>query len=459
MARSTGRKRATTANREDGDYCSADCSTVTGACGDGVVQTNEACVDGNTAVDDDCSADCTAITGGCGDGTTAAGEACDDGNLVDGDYCSADCSAVTGACGADGVVQTNEACDDGNNHDGDDCSADCTRITGACADGLVQSNEVCADGNGADGDYCASDCSAITWACGDFLVQSNEACDDGNAAAGDYCAADCAATTGACGDGVLQNNDGCDDGNNQDGDLCSSDCLAGLSICGDGVLQAIEVCDEGTMRSSGLGSRPVGRSKPPSFYSARIRTSVGWASISRGVLGLGLLHLAALRIVGPLDHELPQRRAGRIVVCPGERRGLAEAHRSEEHDRVQRPPVLGNVGCLGRDDRLHLVAGEDRTAPPGRILVLLLRQLATLENARVRANELLGDSVAEHESERGVDVVDRSRRQRLSATRLGPFFRRWPLVLVAPSAVTKSRMCFGLISPIGMSRREGTMWL
>ena len=31
----------TAANTEDGDYCSADCSTVTGACGDGEVQTNE----------------------------------------------------------------------------------------------------------------------------------------------------------------------------------------------------------------------------------------------------------------------------------------------------------------------------------------------------------------------------------------------------------------------------------
>jgi hypothetical protein len=34
-------------NKADGDYCAADCMSVTGSCGDGVVQSNEACDDGS----------------------------------------------------------------------------------------------------------------------------------------------------------------------------------------------------------------------------------------------------------------------------------------------------------------------------------------------------------------------------------------------------------------------------
>lgn len=48
----------------------------------------------------------------CGNGMLESPEACDDGNTVANDYCAADCSAVTGACG-DGVIQGNETCDDG----------------------------------------------------------------------------------------------------------------------------------------------------------------------------------------------------------------------------------------------------------------------------------------------------------------------------------------------------------
>ena len=56
------------ANTVDGDYCSADCQTITGACGDDIIQPNEACDDGNTDEDDYCQSDCMAITGTCGDG-------------------------------------------------------------------------------------------------------------------------------------------------------------------------------------------------------------------------------------------------------------------------------------------------------------------------------------------------------------------------------------------------------
>ena len=48
-----------------------------------------------------------AVTGSCGDGTVQTNEACDDGNTTSGDYCAADCSAVIGSCG-DGTTQENE---------------------------------------------------------------------------------------------------------------------------------------------------------------------------------------------------------------------------------------------------------------------------------------------------------------------------------------------------------------
>lgn len=46
----------------------------------------------------------------CGNHVLNTGEACDDGNTLNGDYCSSDCSMVTGYCG-DSIAQTNEMCD------------------------------------------------------------------------------------------------------------------------------------------------------------------------------------------------------------------------------------------------------------------------------------------------------------------------------------------------------------
>ena len=51
----------------------------------------EACDDGNVADGDYCSATCQSVSGACGDGNTQANELCDDGNTVPGDYCSSDC--------------------------------------------------------------------------------------------------------------------------------------------------------------------------------------------------------------------------------------------------------------------------------------------------------------------------------------------------------------------------------
>src|SRR5207244_323904 len=56
------------------------------ACGDGFVDPNEACDDGNSVDGDGCTRDCTS-TGVCGNGIRDEGEQCDDGAdgvLVDG---------------------------------------------------------------------------------------------------------------------------------------------------------------------------------------------------------------------------------------------------------------------------------------------------------------------------------------------------------------------------------------
>ncbi len=71
---------------------------------------------------------CRVVEPFCGDGVLDANEACDDGNNVDGDGCSANCT-VESYCG-DGVLDPGEQCDDGNVENGDGCSALCSNEGG-----------------------------------------------------------------------------------------------------------------------------------------------------------------------------------------------------------------------------------------------------------------------------------------------------------------------------------------
>jgi cysteine-rich repeat protein len=103
--------------------------------------------------------------GSCGDGFLEPEEGCDDGNNVSGDGCSAACVDETpGAiCGND-VLETGEECDDGNVTDGDGCSSTCTveATASVCGDGTLQGDEECDDGNLTDGDGCSSACQNET---------------------------------------------------------------------------------------------------------------------------------------------------------------------------------------------------------------------------------------------------------------------------------------------------------
>jgi len=168
-------------------------------------------------------------TESCGNGSLEGNEACDDGDTMPGDGCSQVCKVEAGyacsgqpsvcgpVCGNGDVQPPSETCDDGGASAGDGCDASCAIEPGwACA-----------------GE--PSLCNAL--ACGDGLVAGSEACDDGGAAAGDGCDAACAIEPGwacsgapstcsaaACGDGLIVGAETCDDGGAAPGDGCDASC-------------------------------------------------------------------------------------------------------------------------------------------------------------------------------------------------------------------------------------------
>jgi fibro-slime domain-containing protein len=208
-----------------------------GNCGDGIIQRNESCDDGNSESGDGCSQICQLENNficpeegkpcknlaECGNSILTSDETCDDGNKADGDGCSKDCKKVepgwqcrvpgkpcTPKCG-DGVVSGTETCDDGNTSGGDGCSATCHLEIGykcegsptkcsktKCGDGKVEGGEGCDDSNNVPFDKCSQECqiepdcsgTSCTSKCGDGIVLGEE-CDDGNAASGDGCSKEC----------------------------------------------------------------------------------------------------------------------------------------------------------------------------------------------------------------------------------------------------------------------------
>jgi cysteine-rich repeat protein len=212
-----------------------------GNCGDGVIERNEDCDDGNTLSGDGCSQICQVESNyvckeqgkpcenlaKCGNGFLTSDETCDDGNTESGDGCSSDCSKIepgyqcrvpgkpcTPKCG-DGIKSGVETCDDGNTAAGDGCSATCHIETGfkcddstpskcsktTCGDGKKEGVEGCDDGNTVPFDGCSEDCQIEPNCTGTVVAASpqvrrrhrhgTEDCDDGNAASGDGCSKDC----------------------------------------------------------------------------------------------------------------------------------------------------------------------------------------------------------------------------------------------------------------------------
>ncbi|MBN2016055.1 DUF4215 domain-containing protein [Candidatus Dojkabacteria bacterium] len=199
-------------------------------CGDGYVDEDEECDDGNDDNEDGCRNDCT--TPYCPDGIVDNGEECDDGNMNNFDECRNDCTNPY--CG-DGIIDPDEECDDGNTNNNDDCRNDCKRP--ACGDGILDPGEECDDGNTNNSDDCRNDCTVPS--CGDGVVDFGEECDDGNENNDDDCRNDC--TLPYCGDGVLDPGEACDDGNTDNNDSCRNDCS--IPSCGDSILDLGEECD------------------------------------------------------------------------------------------------------------------------------------------------------------------------------------------------------------------------
>ena len=255
---------------ENNNHGSADTPIPTpkGECGNGVVEENETCDDGNAISGDGCSDSCQVEPGyeclregeacrkkeetpdkpdkpdkpnpnpggvACGNGVLEPSndETCDDGNLISGDGCSDSCQVEPGydcssgtcvliepdeLCG-NGVVDDGEVCDDGNTTSGDGCASNCL---------FVEPGFACPKNGGA----CSKSEESV---CGDGIWMSNEACEDGNLEDGDGCSATCTVELGyectreqgcktICGDGLKMGDEECDDGNLNEGDGCSSAC-------------------------------------------------------------------------------------------------------------------------------------------------------------------------------------------------------------------------------------------
>jgi cysteine-rich repeat protein len=265
-----GQEMCDDGNTRNGDGCSATCQVEPPRCGDGRREGAEACDDGNTANGDGCSSTCTIEPPPvvCGDGRREGSEACDDGNTAGCDGCGPTCrlescgdavvcpteqcddgntannDGCSNTCGrevcGDGITQPpREQCDDGNTVNTDACHNNCTTNVVACGDGDIDANEQCDDGNTTPNDGCSASCQREV--CGDGIVQPPETCDDRNTTNNDGCAANC--TTERCGDGTKQASEQCEDGNTANGDGCSSSCR--IERCGDGVVRAPEECDDG----------------------------------------------------------------------------------------------------------------------------------------------------------------------------------------------------------------------
>lgn len=162
------------------------------------------------------------ITGLCGNGYVDMEEVCDDGNITSDDGCSSDCQSNE-TCG-NGYQDTNEVCDDDNNSSRDGCSSDC-RSRETCGNGIVDLDigEACDDGNHDFGDGCNADCSPDE-TCGNAVVDLSEECDCGsspetpreqecagqnNVTAEGFCRKDCRMH---CGDGEVSLGEECDTG-------------------------------------------------------------------------------------------------------------------------------------------------------------------------------------------------------------------------------------------------------
>jgi cysteine-rich repeat protein len=188
----------------------------------------------------------------CGDGEVNGEDECDDGNGTSGDGCENDC---TFSCTAD------VECADENLCNGDELCADDTRacVPGADVDDGTPCLGALAEANACRGGSCAPT------TCGDGLLDVGEDCEDRNLGTGDGCENDCTFSCVEetdCDDGESCTRDFCtlnvcESVTSVDATLCDRDmddmtrdlCIGGTcvpSLCGDGFHDMpVEACDDG----------------------------------------------------------------------------------------------------------------------------------------------------------------------------------------------------------------------
>lgn len=166
--------------------------------------------------------------GPCGNGFLDPEEQCDDGNTVSGDGCNALCQ-----------VEANWICP----VPGQPC-----QNIAICGNGVLTSNETCDDGNTVSGDGCSADCQTIEpgWVCLAPGKPCSPGCNGGFVVSGGKCPN--SVLPAVCGDGFVEAGEQCDSGSLNNDSLyggCTTQCKLGPH-CGDGIVQApLEQCDLG----------------------------------------------------------------------------------------------------------------------------------------------------------------------------------------------------------------------
>lgn len=146
-------------------------------CGNGIVEMDEECDDGNADDQDECRNTCKLTF--CGDGiiTFGVGEECDFGpGNSNSNSCTSECKNAV--CGDGFVFAGVEECDDGDQNDWNFCTSECKNAV--CGDGIKQwvTGEECDLGSeNSDDGACTKECKLAD--CGDGIIsfEAGEECD------------------------------------------------------------------------------------------------------------------------------------------------------------------------------------------------------------------------------------------------------------------------------------------
>ncbi|MCA9605704.1 MAG: hypothetical protein KC619_08925 [Myxococcales bacterium] len=173
------------------------CQTGSGECGDGVVDSGEACDDGNTTAFDGCEPDCSF--------TCEADTECDDGRVCNG---AETCGASSHVCEPGTPADDGTTCSTPEITDGVCVTTPTgpTCVGAGCGNGVLDGSEQCDDMNDVAADGCEADCT--------FSCEADADCDDGMFCSG---VETCDTTTHVCQPGTSPD---CSDGDDCTDDVC-----------------------------------------------------------------------------------------------------------------------------------------------------------------------------------------------------------------------------------------------